>query len=298
MIKDFHNAEPSGKAVARFRLITAHVAPYRPGRGLDFTNRRSLVTTPPTPAHKEIPQSEKARRGPEPQPKRAGRPRKKTTGPAVCLVLDKSGSMEGMAGQALTAVNNYISAAKADKNLRKGTLSILLFDSASLEWIRKTVPMAKIELVTDKEYIPHGLTPLYDAIGAGIDHLGDAEKAVLVIMTDGHENDSKTYNLPQIRDRIEVAKNKGWLVLFLGANLSVAGQGAVMGMGPNSVAAYAGAPGLRASGIALCQTLSNYAAAQSFDELLVASSAGWTAQARALMSDANRPVRSRGRDHK
>ena len=50
------------------------------------------------------------------------------------------------------------------------------------------------------EYSCAGMTPLYDAAGRGIGVLDegtagkDAAKAILVVVTDGMENDSKEFN--------------------------------------------------------------------------------------------------------
>jgi hypothetical protein len=104
------------------------------------------------------------------------------------------------------------------------------------------------------EYPCAGMTPLYDAVGRCIGVLDeatagkDAAKAILVVMTDGMENDSKEFNHAKITGLIKARQDAGWLVVFLGEGLDVAKQGEAMGAAEASVAAYSGGKGLRAAG--------------------------------------------------
>ena len=78
------------------------------------------------------------------------------------------------------------------------------------------------------------MTPLYDAIGRGVDGLdkraGDG-KAVLVIVTDGLENYSRKHT-----ELIHARQDRGWLFVFLGADFAAAQQGTAMGIQAGNVA--------------------------------------------------------------
>lgn len=158
----------------------------------------------------------------------------------IAIVLDRSGSMEPIREAAIASVNSYLAEAKGDAKLAEGSVDIIIFDSQSIDTIR-SAEVSKVELLTAADFQPRGGTPLYDAIGRGIDQL-DAKKSprnVLVIVTDGEENASRKYSHNGIKELITAKQASGWLVVFLGAGLDVAKQGAALGVAPGRVAAYA-----------------------------------------------------------
>jgi hypothetical protein len=67
-------------------------------------------------------------------------------------------------------------------------------------------------------------------------------------MTDGHENASQVHTFDSIQQLITARQEAGWLVSFLGADLSVAEQGVQLGADAKLVAAYVRGDGLRAAG--------------------------------------------------
>ena len=86
------------------------------------------------------------------------------------------------------------------------------------------------------------ITPLLDAIGRGIGKIdaklaaSNGEKAILVVVTDGQENQSRKHSYESIEALIGDRQEKGWLILFLGAGLASARQGTRMGIRPANVA--------------------------------------------------------------
>jgi len=126
--------------------------------------------------------------------------------------------------------------------------------------------METVKPLAHGEYSCAGMTPLYDAVGRGIGVLDeatagkDAAKAILVVMTDGMENDSKEFNHAKITGLIRARQDAGWLIVFLGEGLDVAKQGEAMGAAQASVAAYSGGEGLRAAGGVVFRAAKRYAA--------------------------------------
>jgi len=189
-----------------------------------------------------------------------------TTGTThVCLVLDRSGSMQAIHDDALGGVNSYITSAKQDRSLYESRFSMIVFNSEGVETIRKDEIMEMVKPIGPEEYRCAGWTPLYDAIGRGIGVLDEATggnsdaKAVLVIMTDGQENASREFTHEKISTLIKARQEQGWLITFLGEGLDVAKQGTNLGAYASSVAAYAGGAGLRAAGMVLASSSGRYA---------------------------------------
>jgi uncharacterized protein YegL len=183
----------------------------------------------------------------------------------VCLVLDRSGSMQAIHDDALGGVNSYITSAKQDRALYESRFSMIVFSSEGVETIRKNEIMETVKPIGSEEYRCAGWTPLYDAIGRAIGVLDEATKgktdtkAILVIMTDGQENASREFTHEKISALIKTRQEHGWLVTFLGEGLDVARQGTKLGAHASSVAAYAGGVGLRAAGMVLASSSSRYA---------------------------------------
>lgn len=133
------------------------------------------------------------------------------------VVLDRSGSMNSCASDAVGGYNAYV--AKLPETAR---VSLTLFDSEGVDLIRDAVEPAAALLKTD-EYVPRATTPLYDAIGRTI---SEAEKrcvgfdrVALVILTDGLENASREFTRDDIQKLLTRKQDKdGWLVVYLGAN--------------------------------------------------------------------------------
>jgi Mg-chelatase subunit ChlD len=182
----------------------------------------------------------------------------------ICLVLDRSGSMQAVHADALGSVNTYIMTAKRDRALYEARFSMIAFSSESVDTIRQNEIMEEVKPIGSEDYVCTGLTPLFDAVGRGVGildrALGDKQgKAILVIMTDGQENASREFNHAMITDLLKRRQEAGWLVVFLGEGLDVAKQGVAMGAMAANVAAYSGGEGLRAAGRVAARSTISYA---------------------------------------
>ena len=93
------------------------------------------------------------------------------------------------------------------------------------------------------------MTGLLDAVGKTINHVGnrhknalDSEvpgKTMVVIITDGYENASREFALPQVKQMIERQKEKyGWEFLFLGANIDAVSTAAGFGISADRAVTY------------------------------------------------------------
>jgi von Willebrand factor type A domain len=132
----------------------------------------------------------------------------------VYFLLDRSGSMDSLWKEALGSINAYV------ENIPKDTeIELVVFDSSSYDVIRNTTAGNWVNL-TDADALPRASTPLYDAAGRLMHHMlhENKERAILVTMTDGFENASKSFNQTQIKDLIRQVEAKRWETIFLGAN--------------------------------------------------------------------------------
>lgn len=132
----------------------------------------------------------------------------------VYFLLDRSGSMETLWSEALGSINGYV------KNLPKNTkIQLAVFDSMSYDVIRDTITDNWVEL-TNVDALPRGGTPLYDSAVRMMDRAfeNNDERTIFVVMTDGFENSSQHYRKNDVQNRVKLFENRGWEVVFLGAN--------------------------------------------------------------------------------
>lgn len=136
------------------------------------------------------------------------------------ILVDHSGSMARDWPETLGSVNGY---AKALKNTTEvnNTITLVAFDSNNpFEVLRDAVPLDKWIDITSEELLPRGMTPLYTAV-VGIVNLAksvDNERVVIVVMTDGMDTGNVEHTVHSAKGSIKEAIDKGWEVLFLGAN--------------------------------------------------------------------------------
>lgn len=133
----------------------------------------------------------------------------------VYMLLDRSGSMASLWKEALGSINGYV-----DELKRSDSVFLAAFDSVNPFDVLRDVKISKWTPVTNEEVMPRGRTPLNDAAGKLLSKLfeDDPRKAVVVIMTDGEENSSQEYTTKAIKAKMDMAKEKGYEVVFLGAN--------------------------------------------------------------------------------
>lgn len=156
----------------------------------------------------------------------------------VCL-LDTSGSM---------AHNNAIDAAisKFNEFLNKqqllpdrANMSVILFDD-QYDVLYDNIDIKKIKPITKDEWHPRGMTRLNDAIGKTINNVKSdqnrlgkkylADKIMVVITTDGLENDSQEYTTDGVKSLIKDCEKNEWTFLYLAANQDAFAVGSTYGI--------------------------------------------------------------------
>lgn len=149
------------------------------------------------------------------------------------IIMDRSGSMWDIQKPAIQGYNEVLggvkAAAKKFEETQEHYVTLVLFDSASIDAVYWNSPAADAAILTEETYVPGACTPLYDAMGRTLTKLekelkGDTNHSVVVtIITDGYENDSHEYNLTAIKKMIEHLKKQGWSFAYMGTDHDVEG---------------------------------------------------------------------------
>lgn len=147
----------------------------------------------------------------------------------ACLVLDESGSMNHLKAATIEGVNSFIESLKVD-NGDDVLFSLYTFASGvsnedqDVKTLYCNRPINNVRHISNKDYVPHGGTPLYDAVGMALDDMQkeakEGELVIFAILTDGEENSSQRYTSSYIKSSIERLTLKGWKFSFLGVGVN------------------------------------------------------------------------------
>src|SRR6266478_5047791 len=140
----------------------------------------------------------------------------------VNFIQDRSGSMATVWEETLSGFKKFVEDLRTggEKDSVEYLFSLTVFDT-----LVETPIIAKaikdVDLDALKSHGPRGSTALYDAVGTTIKNTEDdshgADKIVLVIVTDGHENSSREWNKESLQKAIESKLNLGnWTLTYLG----------------------------------------------------------------------------------
>ncbi len=155
----------------------------------------------------------------------------------VLMVTDMSGSMSGLAGDVRGGFNAYLDGLAADT---EGSYQITasLFDHEYMP-LCTGAALADVPRLSVENYKPRGTTALLDAVGRTVadfelrvSSLGDDDKVILVVQTDGFENASKEFTSSAVRKLLadRTADGGKWAVLYIGAGVDSWSQAEAMGV--------------------------------------------------------------------
>lgn len=123
-----------------------------------------------------------------------------------------------------TAFNNFV---KEHKTVPSTKMTLVQFDDKNdQDVVFQCVPVGAVEKL---RLTPRGWTPLLDAICKLIDRTGERlsempeserpDQVLMVIITDGEENSSKTFNRQDVFNRVTKQRDTyKWQFIYLGAN--------------------------------------------------------------------------------
>ncbi|HSF46262.1 MAG TPA: VWA domain-containing protein [Chitinophagaceae bacterium] len=147
------------------------------------------------------------------------------------LIVDKSGSMADVTHQTITGYNEQvqqIQSVQRDFPEQLITIGLSTFNG-NVEHYYFGVPAGNATWLSNQNYVPDGSTSLYDAIGSSVQRLEQQQATdimdfdttvVVIILTDGYENSSRTFRLVDIKRMIARLEETGkWTFSFIGATL-------------------------------------------------------------------------------
>lgn len=180
----------------------------------------------------------------------------------IQFILDETGSMMSCRDATISSFNEYINSQKTVNDGKICRVSLSKFSvvdsmgfSTPLVGSRAPTPtqartrvvynptdIQSVEPLDVHNFVPNGMTNLYDGIGDTISHLdktvGDHQDVLVVIMTDGGENASREYTQSHIKEMIESRQAKGWTFVFLGANQDAWSVGSKFGLAKGQTMSY------------------------------------------------------------
>ncbi len=215
--------------------------------------------------------------------KKAKKSQKKTH---IALVVDKSGSMGSIHAQALTGLNEVLSGLMRDANLGGETdVTVVLFDDR-VDTVLENVPADMLFQFEAPDYVPSGMTALYDALKTAVEAITDENETddtayLVTVISDGFENASRMISQEQISNMIKDLEKKGnWTFAFMLANQDIHQFVKTMGVSSGNVAAFSStAQGMITGSYVMTAGNSSYLSARSagYTNLTSTYSSGQTA---------------------
>jgi hypothetical protein len=189
----------------------------------------------------------------------------------VLIVTDKSGSMATVADDVRGGFNTYLDTLAADGNNYR--LTVTLFDTRYTAHA-VDAPISAVPRFDARNYSPGGMTALYDAIGKTLTDfdakhgpLGEDERALLVIQTDGEENSSREFSQGAVKKMLADREAAGkWGCLFMGAGPEAWRGGHSLGLGATTVSTRHDSEGTQSSYVAMAAATRSYSGGASVGE--------------------------------
>lgn len=149
----------------------------------------------------------------------------------VAIILDKSFSMNDIKQEAISGYNEQISILKdktSVENSGEWYVSFVTFNH-EVDVMLWNQPVNTLSKLHNENYRPNGMTAMLDAVGYTIDRLmrdtdtyDENNSYLIVIISDGQENGSKTYTWRIVSSKIqELESSDRWTFTYLGANQNI-----------------------------------------------------------------------------
>lgn len=177
---------------------------------------------------------------PEFKPKKAGK-----NSAHVVFILDSSSSMMSCYDSTIKGFNEFLKGHRESDV--KTFVSLYTFNGSETKCVHDHVDVLKVEELTKSSWRPSGSTNLLDSIGEVMHRVNgrlrtdtkkNRDSVQIVILTDGEENSSRSYDNAEIKAMVESAEGKEWTFMFLGANIDAFDVGGLMGFSRANTLSY------------------------------------------------------------
>lgn len=164
----------------------------------------------------------------------------------VTFLLDETGSMQVRKAVTISGFNEWMQ--EMEKFPGEVLFNLIKFHSEKHEVLFKQAVLGPSQIrLSEDNYQPSALTPLLDAVGRAIretdeqlEQLPDDTAVILVILTDGEENDSKEFSLETIKALVKEKEEAGWAITYLGASAEAWTGAASMGISLGATMKFSG----------------------------------------------------------
>lgn len=143
----------------------------------------------------------------------------------VAICLDESGSMISTQEKVISGFNEFLDDRIKDSESRTVRLWVNKFNTKT-DMMVDGLKADSITKLTKETYSPKGWTALLDSVGETITTISarytEAKvkpDVTFLIITDGQENQSKEYNVDQIKQMVLDREKNGWAIAYFGATL-------------------------------------------------------------------------------
>lgn len=155
----------------------------------------------------------------------------------VLMAVDESGSMAGLADDVRGGFNTYLDGLTEDGGGDRFRLTVVMFNDQWLPLCPVGSRPADVPRLDNRTYRPGGNTALNDAVGNLIldfergTVLGEGDRVLLVVQTDGKENSSREFTDDAVKALIDERTSGGrWAAIYLGAGPAAWNGGGRLGM--------------------------------------------------------------------
>ena len=143
----------------------------------------------------------------------------------IAVIIDESGSMDGRRAETIASVNDYLDG--VEKENQDTLVTIVNFSSPigeteRVRFVERNTRVADTYELTEETYRPRGNTPLLDAVGSTIRNIEteDVDRFLVVVVTDGLENDSRDFTRDSVVSLVRSKENSGnWTFTYLGVGV-------------------------------------------------------------------------------
>ena len=148
------------------------------------------------------------------------------------IILDESGSMNSVKKATIQGFNETVQTIKGIEKQypeQEHFISLITFNGVGQKLQHFIDPANKLKELDERQYTPNASTPLFDAMGFGINKLKQVLEnrkdynVLVTILTDGEENASREYSGKAIKELIEDLKQKNWTFTYIGTDHDVEG---------------------------------------------------------------------------